>query len=275
PPCPSPGSPAEEGSCTSSDDDAEGLRRRQGHEPRPGPPRPTTAPHRGTPDTGAGDGLSVSKCLLGALALVAVGLLIVSGPMESVVSRDVAMGEQESPLPADANVRGGGPQWGSAPPRAGQAPQDPTLPLGQDSQQNPPPPAPHSVESMSLLLDKLAKENQEIRLLQAELQAHREELQRLLQRSEGQAAAAGEQQQNLAAENTRLRAALERETAALRDARAEVQRLRGTGTPGSAGEPGTEPPPEAGASSHGEDVAWRRGARQHGWLESVRRELAG
>ena len=79
PPRPSPGPPTEEGSCTSSDDDVEGLRRRQGHEPRSRPPPPVPAPHRGTPDAGDEEGLSMSKYLLGALALVAVGLLIVSG----------------------------------------------------------------------------------------------------------------------------------------------------------------------------------------------------
>ncbi|NXS50706.1 PBIP1 protein, partial [Balaeniceps rex] len=189
PDTPKAGPPTEEGSCTSSDDDMEGLRRRHGHEPHPGPSPPAPAPHRRTPDAGDEDGFGVSKYLLGAVALVAVGLLIASGPVESVVSRDAAAGEQESPLPAD----------------------------GSDWQQKPPPPAagdPQSVQSVSLLLDKLAKENQEIRLMQAELQAHKEELHALLQKSEGEAAAAGAQQQSLAAENARLRAALEREAAA-------------------------------------------------------------
>ncbi|NXT38104.1 PBIP1 protein, partial [Pelecanoides urinatrix] len=235
---PSPGPPTDEGSCTSSDDDVEGLRRRQGHEPRPEPPPPVPAPQWGTPDAGAEDGLSMSKYLLGAVAVVAVGLLIVSGPMESVLSRDVAAGEQESPLPADGN----------------------------DSQQKPPPSDagdPQSVQSVSLLLDKLAKENQEIRLMQAELQAHKEELHALLQKSEGEAAAAGAQQQSLAAENARLRAALEREAAALRDAQAELQRLRAAGAPGSprAGEPVAEQPPGTGAATHGEDAAQWKGAR--------------
>ncbi|NWS64771.1 PBIP1 protein, partial [Chunga burmeisteri] len=233
-----PGPPTEEGSCTSSDDDVEGLRRRQGHEPRPGPPPPAPALHRGTPDAGDEDGLSMSKYLLGALALVAVGLLIVSGPVESVVSRDVAAGEQESPLPAN----------------------------GSDSQQKPPlldTGDPQSVQSMSLLLDKLAKENQEIRHMQAELQAHKDELHALLQKSEGEAAAAGEQQQNLAAENARLRVALEREATALRDARAELQRLWAAGSPGNPGarEPVAEQPPSTGAPAYGEDAARREDAR--------------
>ncbi|NXT96609.1 PBIP1 protein, partial [Anhinga rufa] len=169
PDTPRAGPPTEEGSCTSSDDDVEGLRRRQGHEPRPSAPHPVPTPRWVTPDAGAEDGLGVSKYLLGALALVAVGLLIVSGPAESVLSRDAAAGEQESPLPTN------GSDWQQKPPVL-------------DARD------PQSMESMSLLLDKLAKENQEIRLMQAELQAHKEELQDLLQKSEGQAAAAGAQQ---------------------------------------------------------------------------------
>ncbi|XP_063213577.1 pre-B-cell leukemia transcription factor-interacting protein 1 isoform X2 [Chroicocephalus ridibundus] len=256
PDAPKAGPPAEEGSCTSSDDDVEGLRRRQGHEPRPGPPPPAPAPHRGMPDTGDEDGLSMSKYLLGALALVAVGLLVISGgiydpadgPVESVVTRDVSAEEQELPLPADGN----------------------------DSQQKPPPSDagdPQSLQSVTLLLDKLAKENQEIRLMQAELQAHKDELRSLLQKSEGEVAAAGAQQQSLAAENARLRAALEREATALRDARAELQRLRAAEAPGGhgAGAPAAEQPPGMGAAARGEDAARREGAR----LASVRRELAG
>lgn len=108
-------------------------------------------------------------------------------------------------------------------------------------------------------------------------QAHKEELRSLLQKSEGEAAAAGAQQQSMAAENARLRAALEREATALRDARAELQRLRAAGTPGShgTGEPAAEQPPSAGAPARGEDAARREGARQNGWLASVRQELAG
>ncbi|XP_074709621.1 pre-B-cell leukemia transcription factor-interacting protein 1 [Strix uralensis] len=255
PDTPKAGPPTEEGSCTSSDDDTERLWQQQGHEPHSGPPRSASAPHRGPLDTGDKDGLNMSKCLLAVLVLMAVGLLIISGgiydavddPVKSEVIRDVAAGEQESPLPA----------------------------AGNDSQQKLPPSDtgdPQSVQSVSLLLDKLAKENQEIRLMQAELQTHKEELHALLQKSEGEAAAAGAQQQSLAAENARLRAALEQEAAALRDARAELQRLRAAGTPGSpgVGEPVAEQPPGAGAPARGEGAA-----RRHGWLASVRQELAG
>ncbi|NWU84359.1 PBIP1 protein, partial [Onychorhynchus coronatus] len=241
---PPAGPQTEDGSCTSSDNDTEGLRRRQGHKPRPGPPTATRVPHRGTPDTGDEDGLSMSKYLLGALALVAVGVLIVAGPVESVGSWDLAAEEQESLLAADSN----------------------------DSQQKPPLPGagdPQSMQSMSQLLDKLAKENQEIRLMQAELQAHKDELQALLQRSEGEAAAAGAQQQGLAKENARLRAALEREVSALQDARAKLQRLQATGTPSSPRGPVAEQPHAAGVPGHG-----KAAARWHGELDVLRRELA-
>ncbi|NWW59826.1 PBIP1 protein, partial [Ifrita kowaldi] len=214
---------------TSSDNDMEGLRWRQGHKPHPGPPTVTPTPHRGTPDTGE-NGLNMSKYLLGALALVTVGLLIITGKAEGVFS----------------------------------APRASNLPVLQDSQQKAPLPhaeGPQSVQSMSQLLDKLAKENQEIRLMQAELQAHKEDLRALLHRSEGEAAAAGAQQQSLATENAQLRAALEREVTALREAQAELRRLQATGAPGSPREPTAEQPRATGAP-----VRSKAAARRHGNL---------
>lgn len=63
---------------TSSENNVEGLRWRQGHKPHPGLPTVIPAPHQGMPDTGD-DGLSMSKYLLTALALVVVGLLVITG----------------------------------------------------------------------------------------------------------------------------------------------------------------------------------------------------
>ncbi|XP_068030818.1 pre-B-cell leukemia transcription factor-interacting protein 1 [Anomalospiza imberbis] len=251
PDTPQAGQTTEDVSSTSSDNNMEGLRWRKGRKPHPEPLTVTPASHRGTPDTGD-DGLSMNKYLLGALALVAVGLLIITGgiydvadgPVESVGSWDFAAGEQESLLSIDSN----------------------------DSQQEPPLPdagGPQSMQSMSQLLDKLAKENQEIRLMQAELQAHKEDLQALLRKSEGEAAAAGAQQQSLARENARLRAALEREVTALREAQAELRRLQATGAPGSPREPKAEQPRATGAPGHGKAAAGR-----HGSLDSLRQELA-
>ncbi|NXM68379.1 PBIP1 protein, partial [Serilophus lunatus] len=227
-PCPPSEPPTEDRSCTSSANDLEGLRQRQGHKPHPGPPTATPAPHRGTPDTGHEDWPNMSKYLLGALAVVAVGLLIITGEAGGILS----------------------------PFRA------PNLPASQDSEQKsllPDAGDSQSMQSMSQLLDKLAKENQEIRLMQAELQAHKDELRALLHKSEGKAAAAGAQQQSLAAENARLRAALEREVAALRDAQAQLQRLQAMGTPGGPAEPAAEQPRATGASVRG-----KAAARWHG-----------
>lgn len=102
-------------------------------------------------------------------------------------------------------------------------------------------------------------------------QAHKEDLRALLHRSEGEAAAAaaGAQQPSLAAENTRLRAALEREVTALREAQAELRRLQATGPPGSPGEPRTEQPRATGAPAHGKATA-----RRHRGLDSLRQQLA-
>ncbi|CAN8206701.1 unnamed protein product [Coccothraustes coccothraustes] len=256
-PCPdTPQEATEDVSCTSSDDNTEGLRWRPGHKPRPEPPTVTPAPQRGSPDTGD-DGLSMNTYLLGALALVAVGLLIITGKR---------------------GPSGQGPRdrVGSRHP-----PHCPLLSPGgiyDDSQQKPPPPddgGPQSMQSMSQLLDKLAKENQEIRLMQAELQAHKEDLQALLHKSEGEAAARA-QQQSLATENARLRAALEREVTALREAQAELWRLQATtGAPGSPREPraeqarATEQPRATGMPGRG-----KAAARRHGSLDSLRQELA-
>ncbi|NXO84451.1 PBIP1 protein, partial [Sitta europaea] len=215
--------------CTRSDNNVEGLRWRQGHKPHPGTPTVTPAPHQGIPDTGD-DGLSMSKYLLGALALVAVGLLIITVMAEGVLISPEAL----------------------------------NFPVLQDSQQKPPLPdagGPQSMQSMSQLLDKLAKENQEIRLMQAELQAHKEDLQALLHKSEGEAAAAGAQQQSLAAENARLRAALEHEVTALREAQAELRRLQATGAPGSPREPTAEQ-----ARARGAPVRSKAAAQQPGSL---------
>ncbi|NWV78239.1 PBIP1 protein, partial [Dasyornis broadbenti] len=226
PDTPQAGPAMEDRCCTSSDNDMEGLRWRQGHKPSPGPPTVMPASHRGTPDTDD-DGFSMSKYLLGALALVAVGLLIITGEAGGVL----------------------------------RAPRTPNLPVLQDSQQKPSLPDAgdrQSMQSMSQLLDKLAKENQEIRLMQAELQAHKDDLQALLHRSEGEAAMAGAQQQSLAAENAQLRAALEREVTALREAQTELRRLQATRAPGSPREPAAEQPRTTGAPMRSKATARRR-----------------
>lgn len=69
----------------------EGLRWRKGHKPHPEPPTVTPTSHRGTPDSGD-DGLSMNKYLFGALALVAVGLLIITGKWGSQWPRPQGQG---------------------------------------------------------------------------------------------------------------------------------------------------------------------------------------
>ncbi|XP_012870675.1 PREDICTED: pre-B-cell leukemia transcription factor-interacting protein 1 isoform X2 [Dipodomys ordii] len=72
-----------------------------------------------------------------------------------------------------------------------------------------------SLQNMGLLLDKLAKENQDIRLLQAQLQAQKEELQSLMQQPKG-----------LEEENARLRGALQQGEASQKALESELQQLR-------------------------------------------------
>ncbi|KAF1460994.1 hypothetical protein FQV21_0007896, partial [Spheniscus demersus] len=259
PDTPKAGPPMEEGSCTSSDDDVEGLRRRQGHEPRPRPPAPAPAPRWGMPDAGAEDGLSMSKYLLGALVLVAVGLLIISGEWGS-------QGQGKGPCvplivpssPQVASTTRRMVSTGHCPARAGCS--SAAAWMYGHSQTSPSGSSPGPVGTV-LSRDVAAGEQESP--LPADGNAHKEELHALLQKSEGEAAAAGVQQQSLAAENARLRAALEREATALRNARAEVQRLRAAGALGSpgAGEPAAEQPPGTGAAACGEDAVRREGTR--------------
>ncbi|TFJ97648.1 rhodopsin kinase-like [Platysternon megacephalum] len=249
--------PPEEGS--SSEDDAEGLRRRQLRDSHRAPCGP--AERHGAEAAGDREsGLSVNSCLLGMLALLGIGLLAFSGaiydpgdgPMESTDPGDIPDGEQQ---PLAAGVK----DWLQQPP----------LDLAGE---------PQSLHSMSLLLDKLAKENQDIRLMQAELQAQKDELQALLQKSEGEKASAGSQQQSLAGENARLHQALQQAAEAHRSAQAELQVLReqlqGLEREGAAETPG----PRDGLAAerpHEEQLLHQELAEQRGLLGSVRRELEG
>ncbi|CAM2108397.1 unnamed protein product [Caretta caretta] len=249
------GEPQEEGS--SSEDDAAGLRWQQPQDSRQAPWGP--AERRGAQAASDGEsGLRVNSCLLGVLALLGIGLLAFSGaiydpgdgPIESMDPRDIPDGEQQ---PLAAGVK----DWLQQPP----------LDTAGD---------PQSLHSMSLLLDKLAKENQDIRLMQAELQAQKDELQALLQKSEGEKASVGSQQQSLAGENARLQQALQQAAEAHRSAQAELRALReqlqGLEQGGAAETPrpreglGAERPPE-------EQLLPQELARQRGLLGSVRREL--
>ncbi|XP_004436175.1 PREDICTED: pre-B-cell leukemia transcription factor-interacting protein 1 [Ceratotherium simum simum] len=199
----------EEVHCSSSEDDTdvdvEGLRRRRGWEPS----TPQPAVPRGVEDQARGEGaggelgISLNMCLLGALVLLGLGLLLFSGglsesesgPMEEVELQVFPdPGSDTEMLDAVGDGQDG---------------------LRQQLQASVPPDSVPSLQNMALLLDKLAKENQDIRLLQAQLQAQKEELQSLMHQPKG-----------LEEENARLRGALQQGEAAQRALESELQQLR-------------------------------------------------
>ncbi|XP_044905108.1 pre-B-cell leukemia transcription factor-interacting protein 1 isoform X3 [Felis catus] len=192
-----PAWPAEEARRSSSEDDtdadveAEGLRRRRGREPST--PRPVEGQARGE-GAGGEPGFSPNMCLLGALVLLGLGILLFCGGLSEFDS-----GPTEEAQPQAFPDTGSDAEDG----------------LGQPLQASAPPDRVPSLQSMALLLDKLAKENQDIRLLQAQLQAQKEELQSLVR-----------QPRELEEENARLRGALRRGEAAQRSLESELQRLR-------------------------------------------------
>ncbi|XP_058295214.1 pre-B-cell leukemia transcription factor-interacting protein 1 isoform X3 [Hylobates moloch] len=87
--------------------------------------------------------------------------------------------------------------------------------LREQLQVSVPPDSVPSLQNMGLLLDKLAKENQDIRLLQAQLQAQKEELQSLMHQPKG-----------LEEENAQLRGALQQGEAFQQALESELQQLR-------------------------------------------------
>ncbi|KAF5924244.1 hypothetical protein HPG69_007464, partial [Diceros bicornis minor] len=225
----------EEVHCSSSEDDTdvdvEGLRRRRGREPS----TPQPAVPRGVEDQARGEGaggelgISLNMCLLGALVLLGLGLLLFSGPMEEVelqVFPDAgsdtemldAMGDGQVGVNVSRGVGGlegeirGCPGYGAGWGDWILCFQDG---LRQQLQASVPPDSVPSLQNMALLLDKLAKENQDIRLLQAQLQAQKEELQSLMHQPKG-----------LEEENARLRGALQQGEAAQRALESELQQLR-------------------------------------------------
>ncbi|XP_058165755.1 pre-B-cell leukemia transcription factor-interacting protein 1 isoform X2 [Dasypus novemcinctus] len=199
----------EELGCSSSEDDTdldvEGLRRRRGRDPSP--PRPAAAVGvEGQAGDGAADGelgISLNMCLLGALVLLGLGLLFFSGGLSESDSGSLEEVElQVFPDPGSDT----------------ELPED--MGDGQDGlrEQLQPPAPPGSVPSlqnMGLLLDRLAKESQDIRLLQAQLQTQKEELQSLLRQPSG-----------LEEENARLRGALQQGAASQQALESELQQLR-------------------------------------------------
>ncbi|XP_059573975.1 pre-B-cell leukemia transcription factor-interacting protein 1 isoform X2 [Alligator mississippiensis] len=265
------GTLAEEGSGSSSneDQDVEGLRRRKGRDVPAAPERPV--PHQVLEAEGAEGGLGMTTYLLGAMALLAVGLLVFSGGIydlgdsltESAGAGDAPEGEQP---------------W---------SPPLPVISINEQLEQPPPSPSsagdPQSLQAMSLLLDKLAKENQDIRAMQAVLQAQKDELQALLEKSETEKAAAGSPTPGLA-EMAQLRASLQQEAAAHHATQAELLRLQGqlqqleqeAVARGGQQEPTMEQPQApARASAPHKERLHQELKRQRGLLASVQQDLMG
>ncbi|XP_060057526.1 pre-B-cell leukemia transcription factor-interacting protein 1 isoform X3 [Erinaceus europaeus] len=219
--------PKTEGRCTSSEDDTdvdvEGLRRRRGREHQP---VASLGVEEQAGDEGASWelGISLNMCLLGALLLLGLGILLFSGglsesengPGEEVDLQVFPDSGSDTELPDAVHKQQNG---ASQQPLAAAAPN--SVP---------------SLQSMVLLLDKLAKENQDIRLLQAQLQSttqlclvvvlgiepgtlepqtQKEELQSLMLEPKG-----------LEEENAQLRGALLQGEASQRALELELQQLR-------------------------------------------------
>nr|XP_011767935.1 pre-B-cell leukemia transcription factor-interacting protein 1 isoform X4 [Macaca nemestrina] len=199
----------EEGRCSSSEDDTdvdvEGLRRRRGREAGAPQPLAPLAVETQAGGEGAGGelGISLNMCLLGALVLLGLGVLLFSGGLSE--SETGPMEEVELQVLPDTG----------SDPELLDAVGDRQDGLREQLQSSVPPDRVPSLQNMGLLLDKLAKENQDIRLLQAQLQAQKEELQSLMHQPKG-----------LEEENAQLRGALQQGEAFQRALESELQQLR-------------------------------------------------
>ncbi|KAM6169022.1 pre-B-cell leukemia transcription factor-interacting protein 1 isoform 1-T9 [Erethizon dorsatum] len=199
----------EEGRCSTSEDDTdvdmEGLRRRRGHQLS----SPQTVAALGVEDQARGEvasgelGISLNMCLLGALVLLGLGILLFSGGLSE--SETGPMEEAELQVFPDTG----------SDTKLVDAVGDRQDGLREQLQASVSTDSVPSLQNMGLLLDRLAKENQDIRLLQAQLQAQKEELQSLMQQPKG-----------LEEENARLRGALQQGEASQRALESELQHLR-------------------------------------------------
>ncbi|XP_053330313.1 pre-B-cell leukemia transcription factor-interacting protein 1 [Spea bombifrons] len=201
------GEDLEEVSCSSSDDDVEGLRKRvvKGASPvnvGAGPKEPTAPEEEGP------SGLTLNKCIVAALALAGIGFLLLSGgfvadddPPQTVITRST--------------------QGGDGQPRAVEDVQDWIKIHAAHFTGDP-----GSLAVVNELLDRVAKENQDIRQMQANLQAQKEELESMLRIGEDEGVSAGPPHQELMEENIRLKDALLKEETLHLSAREELQSLR-------------------------------------------------
>lgn len=189
--------------CSSSDEDTdvdvEGLRRRRGREPSPPQPMVPVDGEDQAKGEGIGElGISLNMCFLGALVLLGLGILLFSGALLEPETGPVEEAELQV-FPETELVQTVGNRQDEI----------------EQLQASVPPDSVPSLQSMGLLLDKLAKENQDIRLLQAQLQAQKEELQSLLHQPKG-----------LEEENARLREALQQGKTSHQALESELQQLR-------------------------------------------------
>lgn len=189
--------------CSSSDDDTdidvEGLRRRRGREPSPPQPMAAVDGEDQAKGEGIGElGISLNMCFLGALVLLGLGILLFSGALLEPETGPAEEAELQV-FPETELVQTVGNRQDEI----------------EQLQASVPPDGVPSLQNMGLLLDKLAKENQDIRLLQAQLQAQKEELQSLLHQPKG-----------LEEENARLREALQQGKTSHQALESELQQLR-------------------------------------------------
>ncbi|KAM8921543.1 pre-B-cell leukemia transcription factor-interacting protein 1 [Pelodytes ibericus] len=201
------GEDLEEVSCSSSDDDVEGLRKRVPRGSAPVSVGPITKEAAREEEDG-GSGLSLNKCIIAALALVGLGCLVFSG----------GFGSEEDPAQTlkTRSVRG----------RANQPQIIADIQDWMDKHSSQFSGDPGSLNVMNQLLDRVAQENQDIRHMQATLQAQKEELQSMLKISEGERVSPGPQHLGLSEENIRLKDTLLKEETAHLGAQEELQSLR-------------------------------------------------
>uniref|UniRef100_A0A6I8RZW2 PBX homeobox interacting protein 1 n=1 Tax=Xenopus tropicalis TaxID=8364 RepID=A0A6I8RZW2_XENTR len=200
----------EEVSCSSSEEDVEGLRKRAVRGgPAPVTLGPTGARETAEQETDLAFSLTLNKCIIAAVALIGLGFLLFSGggliseeePYENIQLRSVSGGDTQAQ--AIVAIQ----EWMNQ--HAADFTGDPG-----------------NLQVMNSLLDKVAKENQEIRLLQAALQAQKEELEAMLNVSEGERATAAPLHHDLKQENVRLKEALLKEETGHLSAQEELQALR-------------------------------------------------
>ncbi|XP_077111749.1 pre-B-cell leukemia transcription factor-interacting protein 1 isoform X2 [Ranitomeya variabilis] len=202
------GGDLEEVSCSSSDDDVEGLRKRMGRGVAPitfG----DCAREAVQQDTDAGSSTNLNAFFIAAIGLICISLLVFSGsifntedPLQTVVSRSVNGGDKQ-PLQVISDIQ----EW---------IEQHVDQFTGDTS----------SLQVMSGLLDKVAKENQDIRHMQAKLQAQKEELEDLLSVSDGVNVTSGPQDTAVTKENIRLKEALLKEETTHLSAKEELQNIQ-------------------------------------------------